>query len=232
MRKKLGIASASLVFFGVSFEPAFAQAPPADAASPGVAAPATPATPESKQPPQATEAPAPGVSPSASPGSSELVRLDELKRACEALGYARNAPIQPLILDAEDGLPPPTGYRLVERTRRGLWVTGTVIGSVFYGLSLTAALGSSRSEDRLLAIPIAGPFLRLGGEKEEPGRVLLALDGVAQVASAAMIYAGITFTKQLWVRDPSVHGAQGGMTVALVPLVRSEASGASLVGTF
>ncbi|MEN9578843.1 MAG: hypothetical protein RJA70_1852 [Pseudomonadota bacterium] len=217
MRRKLGIGAASLMLFGTSLSTAFAQAPTAEAVT--SAAPQAPLVTEPE--PTPPEAPAPSV----------VVQPKESKSTRESPSEARDLP---LVLDYEEGLKPPPSYNLVERTRRGLWITGTAVGGALYGLSLTVALGSTHSRDRVLAVPIAGPFLRLVGEENQGTRVMSALDAVGQVASAAMIYAGLTFTKKVWIRgyEKSERDEQSGVAFTLVPFVQSEASGASVIGTF
>ncbi len=174
----------------------------------------------------------PATSAQAPPPTARATTVEQLQRECLALGYV--APGQeeaPHEIPYQEGAPAPAGYRLTEQSRKGLWITGLSLGSAFYLMSLTVGLSSDHERDLLLAIPVAGPPLRLAGEEEPGVRGLLAVDTVAQVGSAVLIITGLVYTKQVWVRDYSMAGAEQA-SIGFVPFVSKESSGVNLVGTF
>lgn len=183
--------------------------------------------------------PAPAASPSVS-GSGVPLAVDpqlraQLDGACRQLGYVptaqridggpADADGQPKEIAYENAVAGPQGYRLVERSRKGLWVPGVAVGSALYGLSLMVATGSLVSQDRILALPLAGPIIRLIGEERQETRALLTFDAAGQIVSAALIYLGFTQTKKVWV-------LQHELTVGVVPVSDGDTRGVSLLAQF
>ena len=119
----------------------------------------------------------------------------------------------------------PRGYHLEEHSRKGLWIPGVVIGGVFYGFSLMAAVSSTREEDRILALPVAGPVIRLVGETEGGTRTLLTLDAMGQVTGVVLTYLGFALTKKVWVQDYELD-------LAVLPTAPGTDRGMSLVARF
>lgn len=69
----------------------------------------------------------------------------------------------PLVLPYHEGQPIPFGYRVVERSRRGLLVPGYVLSATGYGVGVFAAMASGfANESSWLVIPWVGPWLTLG----------------------------------------------------------------------
>ncbi len=79
-----------------------------------------------------------------------------------------------------------------------------------------------------LWIPLVGPFVVMGDTKSAGVDVVLALDGLAQIAGLTMLIYGLA--SPVVVLIPKV--AAGPMTISVAPLAERGASGASLVGTF
>jgi hypothetical protein len=109
-------------------------------------------------------------------------------------------PARPKTLPYNDDEPTPYGYRPVSRYRYGLIIGGALTFSTLY--IPTAAL--SASYERVLVVPIVGPFIRAGqvaGAWSSVSAAILVLDGLGQAAGAAMLIAGLAHKKQLLVRD-------------------------------
>jgi hypothetical protein len=138
---------------------------------------------------------------------------------------AYNYPRGPARLRYEEGDPIPPGYRVVNRSRQGLVIAGTVTFLVSYGIPLTIALVANfEDETSWLAIPLAGPWLTMYAlerpscnSSSDPGcfdqgvdsilRFYLAADGVVQAAGALMLAFGLAGRKIL-VRDGSYASVQ------------------------
>ena len=84
----------------------------------------------------------------------------------------------------------------VMSTSNALVAGGTITASLGYGVAAVLAVSSTYGADRLLFVPVAGPWIDLGlrppGTKEENwARVGLVVDGVAQLAGVVMLVAGL-----------------------------------------
>jgi hypothetical protein len=138
-------------------------------------------------------------------------------------------PRGPARLRYEEGDPIPAGYHVVQRSRQGLVIAGTIVFAVSYGIALTVALVDDfKDQTGSLAIPVAGPWLMMysrsrpscdsqtgAGCIEETAetilRFYLAVDGVAQAAGVGLLSFGVA-GRQILVRDDtyaSVHLAPG-----------------------
>ena len=198
---------------------ALALAAPEALPSPPAAAPAAvEAPPAGYAPPPAGYALPPGDSPppAVSPPARRVVFV-----GAETLPY-------------KDGYPIPEGYHPEMRMRQGLVIAG---GVTFGAMYLFSAAGAAASADKSLFVPIAGPFLQLGNidfTSTTEGRafaglaaVVLVVDGLAQLAGAAMLLAGLTTKKEVLVRGPVT-----GVTVRATPLTMGYGvMGIGLVGT-
>jgi len=74
--------------------------------------------------------------------------------------------------------------------------SGTIALSLGYGVASVLAISSTYDKDRLLFIPIAGPWIDLGlrppGTSDENwARVGLIVDGVAQLAGLVLVITGL-----------------------------------------
>ena len=77
-----------------------------------------------------------------------------------------------------------------------LLASGTIALSLGYGVASVLAVSSTYDKDRLLFIPIAGPWIDLGlrpqGTTEENwARFGLVVDGVAQLAGLVLVVTGL-----------------------------------------
>jgi hypothetical protein len=140
----------------------------------------------------------------------------------------------------------PQGYHVIEEPRRGLVIGGSLSLGIPWVLGATVAVGKD-FEDKTgyLMIPAVGPWLMLaaGGAKDkscdETGtdvfcdyerdrsgeRALLFLDGMAQVAGAVMLAAGIGYPRKRLVREPTL--------LSLAPTrMGKDGYGFGAVGTF
>jgi hypothetical protein len=116
-----------------------------------------------------------------------------------------------------EGEPVPAGYHPESRRRRGLLTGGACLLGVPYLLTLTSALLTSTSGGHfpeVLYIPIAGPIIEAVQMAQEPlcygidcrlnrtlGLAVSIIDGVLQVAGAAMIVVGIFVRHTVLVPD-------------------------------
>ncbi len=134
-----------------------------------------------------------------------------------------------VILDYDDETPVPSGYHTETRVRKGLVVGGAVTFGVMY---LLTAFGASVAHDvgggaDALYVPVLGPFIQMGNSDSSSGRFLLAVDGAAQAAGAAMLIYGIAAPKTVLVRNDL------GLTTHIVPMrMGNGGTGLGLVGTF
>ena len=138
------------------------------------------------------------------------------------------------IKDWSEGDSIPPGYRPVERTRKGLVVGGAVTFGTMYLISaMVAAAGddaskyntSGKNELAALYIPAFGPFIQMANTESSSGKFLLAVDGIAQTAGAAMFIIGLTSPKTVLVRNDLAE-------VRVTPVVTASTAGAGLTGTF
>lgn len=115
----------------------------------------------------------------------------------------------PYTMEYIDGSEVPDGYTKVERVRKGLVIAGAVTWGVSWLIAATAAasLDEEVQEDTApLFAPIVGPFIAMATlEPEGAGRAALLVNGVAQVAGAAMLIGGVAATKTVLVRTGSTE---------------------------
>lgn len=126
--------------------------------------------------------------------------------------------------------PEPDGYHLESLYRKGLLIPGGIVFGVSYGLSLM--VGISQPGEEALAIPVAGPFIRLAQQSaDDDARTTLAFAGLVQVASATALGLGLGVKQRWYVRSAPV-------AVRVDPVVtarrgeRAGAYGLSLSGSF
>jgi hypothetical protein len=128
-----------------------------------------------------------------------------------------------VIKDYKEGDAIPPGYHPEVRARTGMIVGGAVTFGVLYLFSVLAAAISadtaktecsfnsygstqtscdSSNPAAALYIPVAGPFIQMThAANSSSENVMLAIDGIAQAAGAAMFVYGITSPKTVLVRN-------------------------------
>ncbi len=103
-----------------------------------------------------------------------------------------------------EGSKVPDGYTKTERVRKGLVIGGAVTWGVSWLIAATAAASIDeeiRDDTAPLFVPVVGPFIAMGTlEPEGAGRAALFINGMAQVAGAAMFIGGLAATKTVLVR--------------------------------
>jgi len=80
--------------------------------------------------------------------------------------------------------------------------SGTIALSLGYGVATVLAVSSTYDKDRLLFIPIAGPWIDLGlrppsTTDENWARVGLVVDGVAQLAGLVLVVTGFVMKSRM-----------------------------------
>ena len=144
-----------------------------------------------------------------------------------------------------EGGPVPRGYAVDEYHPRGLIIGGAVTLGTLYAISLSVAAGGNfDSSNGWLAVPVVGPFGWLAARKapactnstyyndnscesDESGkRTAVVLDGMGQVAGAALLIAGLAITRKHMV----LVNPQEAIVVA--PYASSTGSGLRLIGRF
>jgi hypothetical protein len=149
------------------------------------------------------------------------------KQACAAKPEA--APSAREIKDWEEGEPIPSGYHTRVRPSSRLVAAGaSIFGSLYVLSAIVASDGVGKCNTRgchdasLLFIPLVGPFARMGvGKNNISSEVMLGLDGVVQLASAALLYAGVTSTTLVLKKDL----ASGAPRLTLKPYVLGTSAG-------
>lgn len=109
----------------------------------------------------------------------------------------------PYTMEYIEGAEVPDGYTKVERVRKGLVIGGAVTWGVSWLMAATAAAAIENKADEAapLYIPVVGPFIAMGTlEADGAGRAGLLINGMAQVAGAAMLIGGLAATKTVLVR--------------------------------
>jgi len=141
------------------------------------------------------------------------------------------------IKDWEPGEPIPYGYHEEARVRKGLVISGAVVGGVLYIIStmiasLGADIASENGGDNKTAwmyLPVLGPFLEMSetsGSGAATANEFLVLDGLAQAAGLTMLIAGLMYPRHLLVRNDLA-------TVGVLPMkIGMEGEGLGLVGRF
>lgn len=142
-----------------------------------------------------------------------------------------------------EGEQPPLGYVEIEKRKKGLIISGSVVfGSVYLGCLIASTAG-----DRMLAIPLAGPMIAgYNGpehvssdydsdyEKREyedakyAARLFGTLGTLAQATGIALFIAGMASKKKVWLRQDLA-----GIKMQMMPtVVGSNGPGFGMVGTF
>ncbi len=134
----------------------------------------------------------------------------------------------PIIGHYEPGAPVPQGYHAETRVRRGLIIGGAIPLGIMYTLSVLAgaALNDTGEGGEFMYVPVLGPFLQMTKTDNSAGSTILALDGLTQVAGAAMLVAGLTIPKTVLVRNDLAQ-----IRVTPMPLGQ-RGGGLGFVGTF
>jgi hypothetical protein len=133
------------------------------------------------------------------------------------------------ITEWTEGDPVPTGYHLARRTRKGFIIGGAV---TFASLYLLSAFSAATLDDagegpaQALYIPAIGPFIQMFYTTTERGKLLDALDGVAQTGALVMLVVGLTSPRTIPVRDLATP------SVLPVPYVSESGGGLRVVGSF
>jgi hypothetical protein len=138
-----------------------------------------------------------------------------------------------VIEDWDDGQPVPAGYRVSTKYRTGLIVGGAVtFGVLWFLTAIPSAIAADAEKNGTIAlgiIPLAGPFALIpqsGGLISV--ELLAAIDGLGQLAGAAMLIAGIAAPRKILVRADV-----GGVTLMPKPMTFGHYSaGFGLAGTF
>lgn len=191
---------------------AFAQAPtatPPPESAPPAAAPAQPApapSPGAAPPQQYQQYPQYPAPPYASAPNGQYVA--PLSQTTQPVYVPQSVALSGprMIKDWRDGDPIPWGYHREERVRKGAVISGSILFGVTYGYSLFfAAIGedidSNNNGAAPLAIPVLGPFITMKNSDSTTLNYMLALDGLAQAAGAALIIHGIVSPKAVLVRN-------------------------------
>jgi hypothetical protein len=189
---------------------AFAQAPaatPAPESAPPVPAPQQAAPQQAAPPPalyqQYPQYPAPPYAQA--PNGQYVAPLSQtVQPSYVPQSVALSGPR--MIKDWRDGDPIPYGYHREERTRKGAVIAGSILFGITYGYSaFFAALGedidSNNNGAAPLIIPVLGPFITMKNSDSTSLNYILALDGLAQAAGAALMIHGIFFPKPVLVRN-------------------------------
>lgn len=190
-------------------------------------------------------APAPLPPPTtAIPGQPYILVDPATGRQMPMLTYGPMLRQRPAELPYTEGAPIPRGYVLQEYHPRGLIIGGAVTFGVLYLISFSVASSNNfDSTNAWLAVPVIGPFGWLAARKsptcnnttsiytvscntdDSGNRAMVAMDGMAQVAGAAMLIAGVAITrKRLLLTDQQ--------ELFVAPYTSSTGSGIRLFGRF
>lgn len=191
---------------------AFAQAPgmtPAPESAPPAAAPAQPAPapgPGAAPPQQYQQYPQYPAPPYATAPNGQYIA--PMSQTTQPVYVPQSVALSGprVIKDWRDGDPIPWGYHREERTRKGAVISGSILFGVTYGYSaFIAAIGedidSTNNGAAPLVIPVLGPFITMKNSDSASVNYILALDGLAQAAGAALILHGILSPKAVLVRN-------------------------------
>lgn len=125
------------------------------------------------------------------------------------------------VLPAEEGEPPPPGYRLAYKNRKNLWIPGVVLLSTGYAASALSSISMIMAEDIACwdsycsehswawgFLPVAGPFVIAADPDFEDGwRVAYGVFGVAQGLGLGLTIAGAATKRPVWVLKPEYRHA-------------------------
>jgi hypothetical protein len=137
-----------------------------------------------------------------------------------------------VLRDWDDGRPVPYGYHEETWFRRGLLTGGLITFGVPYLLSgmvastVADSAGSGSNTANSLYVPLVGPFLEMGQTSSATGTYFLTIDGLAQLAGAAMIIYAIASPRSVLVRNDLAM-----VTVSPMRLGK-DGSGFGLLGRF
>lgn len=124
----------------------------------------------------------------------------------------------PDVIAYEEGKPIPPEYTRIQRSRRKLVIAGSVLFATAYSISLMGATTAVLSGDDRFAtmyIPVAGPFITVGVARDDlPSglRTVFLLDGLTQIAGAALLVTGIAWKEDFLQRTDTIKPQE-----ALVP---------------
>ena len=217
---------------------------PAQSGAPATASTAPLPPPVVQPPPPAASAPVQLVAPTvtAVPGQPYVIVDPATGQRVPVITYGPVVRQRPAELPYIEGSPVPRGYTLQEYHPRGLIIGGAVTLGVLYLISFSVA--SSNNFDNAngwLAVPVIGPFGWLAARKtpacdssvspytcsssdESSNRTMVALDGMGQVAGAAMLIAGLAITKKRLILVDQ--------DVVVAPYASSTGSGLRVMGRF
>ncbi len=130
----------------------------------------------------------------------------------------------------QEGDPIPAGYTTTLRARKGFVLAGTLLLAIPYGVSFTGAVGNELvrgpSRENWLFLPGAGPVVLMAQTGNPPGNIVLALDGLAQLAGIAMIAYGVASPGPVLLRESTRA------SFLVTPMLGGGRSGAAIVGRF
>jgi hypothetical protein len=179
------------------------------------------------------------------PGQPYLVLDPATGQAMPMITYGPMFRPRPAELPYTEGAPIPRGYALQEYHPRGLIIGGAVTLGVLYLVSFTVASSNNfNTANGWLAVPVIGPFGWLATRKaptnlcgsgtytydcnyndDSGNRTAVALDGLGQIAGAAMLVAGLAITRKHLVLIDQTE-------VMVAPYSSSTGSGLRIFGRF
>jgi hypothetical protein len=109
---------------------------------------------------------------------------------------------------ADDNGTIPSGYKPVEKIRKGFVIAGSIVFGVFYLGPVYLAALSSISDNvpyGALFVPVIGPFI-VAGTADSSSAYLYVFDGLIQAGGGAMLLAGLFAKKKVLVRDDLAQG--------------------------
>ncbi|HEY5955242.1 MAG TPA: hypothetical protein VIV60_01765, partial [Polyangiaceae bacterium] len=174
----------------------------------------------------------PATTPSSLESTSPMVAPLGSNAALEKGPVAKTAAWPPAVLPYQEGMPIPSGYHLDSHINSGLMWSGLAIWAVPYAAGLIAAAASGfPKQSGWLALPVAGPFVAMGGRtidcdilgydansagydlqakqaeckkqiiKEARVLGLLTVDGLLQTTGAIMAIAGMASSSESLLRN-------------------------------
>ncbi|APR82021.1 Hypothetical protein A7982_07370 [Minicystis rosea] len=179
-------------------------------------------------------APPPGYAPAVPYGQPVYVQPGYGQPAYGQTAYGEpmldKREMKRLVRRWEPGDPIPPGFHPEERPRLGLAISGGVILGLFWFGSAVGGAAATDKGLRPLMAPLVGPFIAAGtsraAHRDELVPVLLVMDGLIQVGSAAMLLTGLLLTRPRLVRDEAKP------FVLPAPVRVGDAQGLGVVGRF
>jgi len=189
--------------------------------------------------PGATSASPRAVAPAMLPRQQAYIVIDPATgRPMSVNGQYSGLQRRPATLSYEEGAPIPRGYVLRESNLTGLVIGGIIPLSIFYLISFSVASGNNfKGPAGWLAVPVIGPFGWLAAHKSNCvgdvcsdaedvlGRTFVTMDGIFQVAGAAMFITGLAITRKKLVLIENQE-------MYIVPYTSSTTQGLSILGSF